>query len=190
MNNTSPIVQVKSRKSEDTYRAGDRSRSSSVHQNAVESPTAVSRAAYINPLMAHPVITDGTMSGPRGGSPRGSHSQPPSATKPRPPPQHPRDARLHRESVADLADFIRSTGPPGAVPRPASSSGNAFSRAANSSAVRTASGPVPVPVAKASMDSGRTSMSTNNPNRPRYQPRDAVVDSADDSKDLIDFIRR
>lgn len=189
--NSSPIVQVRSRKSEDTYKAGERSRSSSVNQqNRVKRSTSVTRAPGINGLNSHPVQvpseTVSTASRGSGPIPRSFPSA--TTTKTRPNAPQARDARLPRESIADFADFIRSTGPPGEVASGGvTNGGNAFTRTAGPSAGRTDSRPVPL--SKASIDSSRVSTSTN-PNRSRYQPRDAAVDYKDDNSDLIDFIRR
>lgn len=117
-------------------------------------------------------------------------SFPSTSTKTRPNPPVARDAKLPRESLADFADFIRSSGPPGEASNSGmGNGGNAFTRAATStpSAVRTVGGPAPLP--KASVESKRVSPSTS-ANRPRYQPREATVDYNDDNSDLIDFIRR
>ena len=79
-----------------------------------------------------------------------------------------RDARVPTESTAEFAEFIKSTGPPGDT-RPAP--------------VRVTNGQNVV--AKQGIESPRASML----NRPRYLPRDAVVDTRADN-DLIDFIRQ
>ncbi|OIW28519.1 hypothetical protein CONLIGDRAFT_681473 [Coniochaeta ligniaria NRRL 30616] len=186
--NSVPIVQVRSGKSEDTHKGGERSRSSSVNQqNGLKRSTSVTRPPGINGLNSHPVLSDTLSTASRGNGPI-PRSVPPKASKTRANGPQARDARLPRESIADFADFIRSTGPPG---EPANSGmangGNAFTRAAGPSAVRTVSGSVPV--STASIHSSRASTSTN-PNRPRYQPREAAVDYKDDNSDLIDFIRR
>lgn len=182
------MVQVRSRQSEDTYKPAERSRSSSVNQqNAVKRSTSVTRTPGINGLNSHPVTSDTAATASRGSGtiPR---SVPTIASKTRPSASQARDARLPRESVADFADFIRSTGPPGeATAAAAPNGGNAFTRAAGPSAVRTAG---PVPTSKGSIDSTNRASTSTNPNRPRYQPRDAAVDYKDDNSDLIDFIRR
>ncbi|PNY28230.1 Uncharacterized protein TCAP_01839 [Tolypocladium capitatum] len=82
-----------------------------------------------------------------------------------------REARAPGESIADFADFIKSTGPP-------SGKGPASLR----------KGHTPTSPAKSSMDSRR--VSTTSSNRSRYQPRDAAVDGKTDYSDLIDFIRQ
>lgn len=80
---------------------------------------------------------------------------------------------MPRESLADFAEFIRSTGPTGGsaqVPRNA-----------------------PRNATKSSIDSGRPSTTTSgiaNRSRPRLQAREASTDHRDDNSDLIDFIRR
>ena len=79
-----------------------------------------------------------------------------------------RDARVPTESTAEFAEFIKSTGPPGDT-RPAP--------------VRVTNGRNGV--AKQGVEPPRASML----DRPRYLPRDAVVDTRADN-DLIDFIRQ
>ncbi|KAB5535106.1 hypothetical protein GE09DRAFT_350096 [Coniochaeta sp. 2T2.1] len=186
--NSIPVVQVRSRKSEDAHKGGDRSRSSSVNQqNGVKRSTSVTRTPGINGLNSHPVLAQGVSTASRG-SGSAPRSVPPTANKARVNTPQARDARLPRESVADLADFIRSSGPPGEAPSGGIANGaSAFARASGPAASRTVSGPLPM--SKASIDSNRVSTSAN-PNRPRYQPREAAVDYKDDNSDLIDFIRR
>ncbi|KAI1762213.1 hypothetical protein GGR53DRAFT_429519 [Hypoxylon sp. FL1150] len=90
-----------------------------------------------------------------------------------------REARIPNESLQDFADFIRSTGPPGEKSAQYNR-GNAGSTTAGRSAV-------PAHVGKnASIDSRRTNPTAQS----RSQTRDAAVDSAGESSDLIDFIRR
>ncbi|WXC43675.1 hypothetical protein QX201_003419 [Fusarium graminearum] len=81
----------------------------------------------------------------------------------------PRDARVPNESIADFADFIKSTGPPGDS-RPIQ---------------RNVSNPYTL--GKSSLDSRRVSSASN---RNRYTPREAVTQSRSGSSDLIDFIRQ
>lgn len=193
--NSSPVAKVRSRKSDEAHKDGERPRSSSVNQhNVVKRSTSATRRPGINGPGSNPVQvpsdTSPTASRGAGHIPRSAPST--AATKTRPNAPLARDAKLPRESTADFADFIRSTGPPGEVTNSGMANGgggNAFTRAVGptTSAIRTVSGPGPLP--KASVESRRVSTSTN-PNRPRYQPRDAAVDYKDDNSDLIDFIRR
>ncbi|KAI1812527.1 hypothetical protein GGS20DRAFT_17136 [Poronia punctata] len=89
-----------------------------------------------------------------------------------------RDARVPRESIQDFADFIRSTGPPGdSMPRVKRTFTGGSSAAAST---RTAVTPAPVKKS-ASMETRRG---------PKLQARDAVVNSSNESSELIDFIRR
>ncbi|KAI8633769.1 hypothetical protein F5Y19DRAFT_252556 [Xylariaceae sp. FL1651] len=86
-----------------------------------------------------------------------------------------REARVPRESMQDFADFIRSTGPPG-------ESGTRTNKVltGSSNTVRSVTGAPPL--AKSS------SMEVRRP--PRLQARDAVVNTSNESSELIDFIRR
>ncbi|PFH55402.1 hypothetical protein XA68_18404 [Ophiocordyceps unilateralis] len=81
-----------------------------------------------------------------------------------------RDARTPAESIADFAEFIKSTGPP------------AERGPASPRLVKTPTG-----TTRSGLDS-HPPMSTANRNR--QQPREAVVDGKTDSSDLIDFIRQ
>ncbi|KAK3301437.1 uncharacterized protein B0H64DRAFT_38328 [Chaetomium fimeti] len=176
----SPVVSVKARKSEEARRNGSRSRSSSVPRNDARTPTSAPRS----PGSGSHSITDmhqasrnfSTGTGKHGGVvPR---SIPPVPSKPRVTagPQA-RDPRLARESMAEFAEFIRSTGPPGG-------SSASVAGTAGSGRVRN-----PGSVSNISVETGRMS-TTSNPNRPKLQPRGAAVDHKDDNSDLIDFIRR
>ena len=180
LSNGSPMVPVKSRRSEDARLAGDRSRSSSLNQSN-EVPRSPS-LSHPSGLRSHSVTESPVnVSKPNGPIPR---SAPSVAPKSRVNAPQARDARLPRESLADFAEFIRSTGPPG---EGGSAGGNAFTRAAGPTAVRNGGGPLPVP--KESIESSRASMTTNS-TRVRLQAREAAVANRDDNSDLIDFIRR
>src|ERR1700761_1869519 len=160
------------RKSEDVRQNGDRSRSSSMNQpqSDLKRSTSVSVSTGLH---SHPVGDVPANSGkPTGQGPRSIQTAQPAKTRANPPQA--RDARLPRESLADFADFIRSTGPAGASVSPAV-------RGTGPTAVRSASGPVPV---QNIIDSGRTSLASNG-NRSRLQARDAAVDYKDDNSDLI-----
>ncbi|GAP83131.1 hypothetical protein SAMD00023353_0401310 [Rosellinia necatrix] len=86
-----------------------------------------------------------------------------------------RDARVARESMQDFADFIRSTGPPGAnITRPTGSS------AGSSNTARSVTGP-PSVTKRSSTEARRG---------PKLQARDAVVNTSSESSELIDFIRQ
>ncbi|KAL7928460.1 hypothetical protein V8C35DRAFT_242192 [Trichoderma chlorosporum] len=86
-----------------------------------------------------------------------------------------RDARAPGESLADFAEFIKSTGPPG-------DSGPAALRNVRVPASPTTS--IPEPRQSISTTASRST------NRNRYQPRDAAASSRTDNSDLIDFIRQ
>lgn len=84
-----------------------------------------------------------------------------------------RDARVEGESIADFAEFIKSTGPPSEnrqVP------------------VRNGTGPAPNSSAERAADP--RIMPVTGARSSRFQPRDAAVTTKDDSRDLIDFIRQ
>lgn len=82
------------------------------------------------------------------------------------------------DSTNDFADFIRSTGPPGAQ---VSSRGPVPHTRQGSGSVSNAR--------NGSVDVERPRQPAN-PNRPRLQARDAAVSASNESSDLIDFIRR
>lgn len=102
---------------------------------------------------------------------------PPVSSRNRMPPPQARDARVPRESIQDFADFIRSTGPPGAnITRTTGSPVGSLKTARN-----TMSSP-PVP---------KSSSSSMEPRRgPKLQARDAIVNTSSESSELIDFIRQ
>ncbi|KAK3360315.1 hypothetical protein B0T25DRAFT_127289 [Lasiosphaeria hispida] len=170
----SPIIPVKTRKSEDARQNGERSRSSSVAR-----PSDVKRSVSVTRSTSYPVPD-----GHRNNSITGSQTTPvarvtaSASAKSRASPPQARDARLPRgESLAEFADFIRSTGPNGGSVAPAS-------------ALRNAAGPIPI--SKSGIETGRasTAVSTGSVSRARLQAREAAVNSKDDNSDLIDFIRR
>lgn len=192
-NGVSPVASGKPRRSEDAYRAADRSRSSSVvnqanqqHRPGSTRSGSVSRVTGLN---SHPVTPSGYDVGQTANranvtAPR---SAPQASPKDRAKGPQARDPRLPRESLADFAEFIRSTGPAGEPAAAPSTSGNAFTRAAGQSAPVRPAGPVSVAsgLTKASTSSSRTNLG-----RPRLQARDAAVDKTEDNSDLIDFIRQ
>lgn len=175
------MVPVKSRKSEEARLAGDRSRSSSVNRPTdLNRSTSVSHPSALRQYPSNDAQANvGRPNGPI------TRTAPADAIKSRPNAPQARDARLPRESLADFAEFIRSTGPPGESGSVVG--GNAFTRAAGSGAVRNPGGPLSAP--KESIESSRASMSTT-AIRNRLQARDAAVSHGDDNSDLIDFIRR
>ncbi|KAK1750568.1 hypothetical protein QBC47DRAFT_119223 [Echria macrotheca] len=166
----SPVIPVKTRKSEEARQTGDRSRSSSFAQSTeIKRSISVSRSTggasqavdsqRKNSLQNVQSNTSAPRSGPSvPAKPRGVI------------PQAPRDARLPRESLAEFADFIRSTGPDGG-------------------SVGRNPPVVPPAPAKISVEAGRAS-TTSSINRMRLQARDPTTDYKDDNSDLIDFIRR
>ncbi|KAL2148393.1 hypothetical protein VTH82DRAFT_2313 [Thermothelomyces myriococcoides] len=174
------VVSIKPRKSEEARRNGSRSRSSSVPRSDAKSSSSIPRSSGSG---SHPV-TDGHHSSrsfsfnpgkQNGVVPR---SIPPVPSKPRAPsgPQA-RDARLERENLSEFAEFIRSTGPAG--DRAANANGSPGSGRRHDHG----------PTSNGSIDTNSAS-ATSNPNRPKLQPRGAVIDHKDDNSDLIDFIRR
>ncbi|KAL2159089.1 hypothetical protein VTH06DRAFT_2848 [Thermothelomyces fergusii] len=161
----SPVVSIKPRKSEEARRNGSRSRSSSVPRSSGSGSHSV---------------TDGHQ--PSRSSPLASAKQngatPPVPAKPRAANGlQARDARLERKSLAEFAEFIRSTGPAG--DRAASAGGfSGFGRRRDRSSISNGNAGTSLAAA------------ASNPSRPKLQPRGAVVDHKDDNSDLIDFIRR
>ncbi|KAK4144274.1 uncharacterized protein C8A04DRAFT_11640 [Dichotomopilus funicola] len=179
---SSSVVSVKTRKSEEARRSTAR-RSSSVPRNSAGTPTSAPRSSGSG---SHSLsdVHQATRNLPSGITKNGTvvpRSIPPVPTKPRGTngPQA-RDPRLARESIAEFAEFIRSTGPPGGNTQP----------------------PVPLSpglpppglalgksVSNTSAETSGLSI-TSNPNRQRLQARSAAVSRKDDNSDLIDFIRR
>ncbi|KAI1133399.1 hypothetical protein F5Y10DRAFT_274282 [Nemania abortiva] len=85
-----------------------------------------------------------------------------------------RDARVPRESIQDFAEFIRSTGPPGAgIAR----TNGSFSGSSN-------------PPRSVTGQSITKSSSMEVRRGPKLQARDAIVNTSSESSELIDFIRR
>ncbi|KAI3322425.1 hypothetical protein HD806DRAFT_499984 [Xylariaceae sp. AK1471] len=162
--NGSPKVSHRTGNNEDA-KTGERSRSSSLKRSlSVNKSTG---------LGSHPPA-DMTVNGKY--SNVTSKTLPPVSSRSRtgPVPQA-RDARVPRESMQDFAEFIRSTGPPGEnvtrMNRTPTSGSNA---------VRSATGP-PSLAKGSSMETRRG---------PKLQARDAIVNTSNESSELIDFIRR
>ncbi|KAI1738922.1 hypothetical protein F4680DRAFT_449384 [Xylaria scruposa] len=161
--NGSPKIGHKIRKSEDGKIVRS-SRSSSIKRSV-----SVNKATG---LSSHPP-TDNSVNGRYNGT---SKALPPVSSRNRtgPAPQA-REARVPRESMQDFADFIRSTGPPGAnIPR----ANGAFTGGPN--ITRSVTGP-PSIMTNSSMEVRRG---------PKLQARDAIVNTSSESSELIDFIRQ
>ena len=98
----------------------------------------------------------------------------------------PRDARVERESMGDLAEFISSTSPPGTYeqlpPRPVPAVNG--HRGANGS-VRNSSGSTP----RVSSATSLPRRAESSAGRNKLQAREAVVPRGDSISDLIDFVR-
>ncbi|KAF2973538.1 hypothetical protein GQX73_g170 [Xylaria multiplex] len=163
--NGSPKTSHKTRKSDDT-KYSERSRSSSIKRSI-----SVNKSTGLGSHPPSDIGVNGKYSNTM------SKSSPPVSMMNRagPVPQA-RDARVPRESMQDFAEFIRSTGPPGAnITRP---NGNGpFPGSSNS--IRSVTGPSSI---KSSSMEGRRG--------PKLQARDAVVNTSSESSELIDFIRR
>ncbi|KAI0538182.1 hypothetical protein GGR58DRAFT_314738 [Xylaria digitata] len=161
--NGSPKTSHKTRKSDDG-KYSERSRSSSIKRSiSVNKSTGLS---------SHPP-SDMGVNGKYSNAM--SKASPPVSMMNRagPAPQA-RDARVPRESMQDFADFIRSTGPQGAnITRP----NGPFVGGSNS--VRSFTGPSSIK--SSSMEARRG---------PKLQARDAIVNTSNESSELIDFIRR
>ncbi|KAK4179313.1 hypothetical protein QBC36DRAFT_180382 [Triangularia setosa] len=176
----SPVISVKTRKSEDLRQSTPRSRSSSAARPGEMGAPGSNNPRSVGHVQQSSDTHHSLRSYPTSTSKHGGvvpRSTPPVPSKPRGNTPQARDARLPRESMAEFADFIRSTGPPGGGATPV----NAL---AGAGGLRN-----PGMVSMASVASSKGSM-TSNPNRPRLQARDAAVDYKDDNSDLIDFIRR
>ncbi|KAI0395427.1 hypothetical protein F5Y17DRAFT_465730 [Xylariaceae sp. FL0594] len=91
-----------------------------------------------------------------------------------------RDARIPRESLQDFADFIRSTGPPAETMSPLNKTYTGSSNMTNGTR-RAAAAPGSIKTTNSSMEARRG---------PKLQARDAVVNTSNESSELIDFIRR
>ncbi|KAL1835636.1 hypothetical protein VTJ49DRAFT_6300 [Mycothermus thermophilus] len=170
ISNGSPVVSIKTRKSEEARQNGSRSRSSSVPRTDSRTPPGASAPrssgslTHSNSDLYQP--STGKLSGvvPRSMPPMSSKSRGGRGLLAK-------DARLERENLSDLADFLRSTGPAGGPSSMPAKLRNQTS------------------VSNMSIDTGRIS-TTSNPNRPKFQAREPTVDHKDDNSDLIDFIRR
>ncbi|KAI0861595.1 hypothetical protein F4860DRAFT_503218 [Xylaria cubensis] len=160
--NGSPKIGHKIRKSEDGKIVRN-SRSSSIKRSV-----SVNKATG---LSSHPPAD--TVNGRYSGT---SKALPPVSSRNRtgPAPQA-REARVPRESMQDFADFIRSTGPPGANTTRANGS---FTGSPN--ITRSVTGP-PSIMTNSSMEVRRG---------PKLQARDAIVNTSSESSELIDFIRQ
>lgn len=84
-----------------------------------------------------------------------------------------REARIPVDSIADFAEFIKSTGP-----------------VTDKSMIASRKIQTPTSPTKRSGESRRVSVTSSRSNRSRYQPREAAVDNKADNSDLIDFIRQ
>ncbi|KAI0879129.1 hypothetical protein GGS24DRAFT_280388 [Hypoxylon argillaceum] len=161
--NNSPNNSQRTRKSVDD-KTRDRSRSSSITRSL-----SVTKSTG---LASHPptdIVVNGKYSNGT------SRAAPPVSMRNRtgPVPQA-RDARAPRESVQDFADFIRSTGPPGAGITRTNGSFTGSSKTA-----RSISG------------YSTTKTASMEPRRgPKLQARDATVNTSNESSELIDFIRQ
>ncbi|KAJ4306071.1 hypothetical protein N0V88_000867 [Collariella sp. IMI 366227] len=175
----SPVVSLKTRKSEDARQTGSRSRSSSVTRNDARTPPAPrsSGSGSYSSNDAQPTNRSfSTGAGKHSGAvPR---SIPPMPSKQRASGLQARDARLARDSLADLAEFIRSTGPPSS----SVTTTNPFPGLGKMCSRDSALSP--------NLDGGAQTPSMSLSNRPKLQARGATVDYKDGNSDLIDFIRR
>ncbi|KAL7786658.1 hypothetical protein V8C37DRAFT_292136 [Trichoderma ceciliae] len=154
----SPVVTKVTRKSEDLMRSSPvgSNGSSSISRVQPASPKASSesRARLSGPIPRAPVGASSASA--RMGGPQA------------------RDARTPGESMADFAEFIKSTGPAG-------DRGPAALRNAHVPASPTRSGPDFQPA---------STIGSRSNNRNRYQPREAAANNRNDNSDLIDFIRQ
>ncbi|KAI1424067.1 hypothetical protein F5Y12DRAFT_785545 [Xylaria sp. FL1777] len=164
-NGSSPSTSHKTRRSDDG-KFSERSRSSSIKRSLSVNKSTGS-GSHAPPDMANTSRYSNAT----------SRASPPVSMRNRtaPVPQA-RDARVPRESMQDFADFIRSTGPPVAnIPRtdgPLTGSSNNTRSITRSPSVAQSS---------SSMQVRRA---------PKLQARDAIVNTSNESSDLIDFIRQ
>ncbi|KAK9782636.1 hypothetical protein AB5N19_09215 [Seiridium cardinale] len=173
LNNGSPAVHHKSRRSEDVKQA-ERSRSSSLKRSlSVTKSTGLSSHP---PEHQSSAKTNGKLSGPVPRAPPVSMANYHARTAAT---AQARDARVPRESISDFADFIRSTGPAGgkAPPTRATPPPSTHNRSASGSVTQSSS-----------IDTTRPRQGSIS--RARLQARDAAVSASNESSDLIDFIRR
>jgi hypothetical protein len=104
----------------------------------------------------------------------------------RPSAPQPRDARVERESMGDLAEFISSTAPPGSYEAlPARSAPAMDGHRGTNGTARNTSGSTPRVGTAASLPRRAESSA----GRSKLQARDAVVPRGDSISDLIDFVR-
>jgi hypothetical protein len=104
----------------------------------------------------------------------------------RPNAPQPRDARVERESMGDLAEFISSTAPPGGYePLPPRSAPVVNGHRGMNGTARNVSGSTPR-IGTATSLPRRAESSAG---RSKLQARDAVVPRGDSISDLIDFVR-
>jgi hypothetical protein len=97
----------------------------------------------------------------------------------------PRDARVDRDSIGDLAEFIRSTGPVPENDLPPRSAPNVNGHRGMNGTTRNASGSAPRVGAVTTLPRRAESSA----GRSRLQARDAAVPRGDSISDLIDFVR-
>ncbi|KAK3402731.1 hypothetical protein B0T20DRAFT_399009 [Sordaria brevicollis] len=169
----SPLIAVRTRKSQDTHRDSDRSRSSSSNRKKDAKKEKDVHSQHPMPELKRN-SNNSTASGPI------LHAIP------QPPRAHPpqaRDPRIARESVADFAEFIRATGPTGI------NTAGMNRLSGGQSGLRNVSGPVSPPSVPLITETPRPTTNSSNYNRPRLTARDPHTDR-DDNSDLIDFIRR
>jgi hypothetical protein len=113
-----------------------------------------------------------------------------SPSKPRNPLGEPRDARMAQSMTRDLADYARSTGPENEMQLPKAL--EARPTTARTSRTGTGSGNDRTGTMAGSVSSGDSQLgltSSKPSNRLKYQARDARAPRANESSDLIDFIR-
>ncbi|KAI0434293.1 hypothetical protein F5Y09DRAFT_266871 [Xylaria sp. FL1042] len=161
--NGSPNTSHKSRRSDDG-KFSERSRSSSIKRSI-----SVNKSTGLGSHPPPDMVTNGRYGNAT------SKALPPVSSRNRgaPLPQA-RDARVPRESMQDFADFIRSTGPP--TTNVTRTDGLLAGNSHKTRSVRSPS------VTKSSSIEVRRA--------PKLQARDAIVNTSNESSDLIDFIRR
>ncbi|KAI9780655.1 MAG: hypothetical protein M1839_006596 [Geoglossum umbratile] len=106
-------------------------------------------------------------------------------------PPLPRDARTGQDSLKEMAEFIRTTGPIGPDPTPSSGRTGTPTRSASIATTTHSQAPLSPTVLRPIISNKAGSIASSKvSSQSRLQARDAHVPFGDTSSDLIDFIRQ